>query len=210
MESIQTRPSFHSHSIILTTPIFILTTSLSLTFTYHSCMPLPYHPTPITMLIIHPQYPHYHAPIYHLPFFTTPHSMHGCHPHPSPPSLFLSLATILIPHPRARNLVDSAAHHAHVQLASTGIPKAARLHACVPCTQAAPSLIFLLCMRRQQGPCSSPATITRSSHAGIRASRHGGNISWMPRGCRRCSSLHGAADVGSLPLKRISRRRGKP
>ena len=42
------------------------------------------------------------------------------------------------------------------------------------------------------------------------SSRHGGNISWMPRDCRRYSSLHGAAGVGSLPLKRISRRRGKP
>ena len=154
MESIQTRPSFHSHSIILTT-------FLSLTFTYHSCMPLPYHPTPITMLIIHPQYPHYHAPIYHLPFVTTPHSMHGCHPYPSPPILFLSLAAILIPHPRARNLVDLAAHHAHVQLASTGIPKAARLHACVPCTQAAPSLFFFFAAYAAP---TRPLLLTRRHH----------------------------------------------
>ena len=69
---------------------------------------------------------------------------------------------------------------------------------------------FLLHTRRQRGPCSSPAAVTRSSHAGIRASRHDDNISWMPRDCRSRSSLHGAADVGSLPLKRISRRRGKP
>ena len=47
----------------------------------------------ITMLIIHPQYPHCHAPIYHLPFITTPHSMHGRHPHPSSPSLIFLLHT---------------------------------------------------------------------------------------------------------------------
>ena len=48
----------------------------------------------ITMLIIHPQYPHCHAPIYHLPFITTPHSMHGRHPHPSSPSLLPSPAAM--------------------------------------------------------------------------------------------------------------------
>ena len=93
----------------------------------------------------------------------TPHSMHGRHPHPSSPSLFLSLAVILLPHPHVRNLADLAAHHAHVQLASTGIPKAARLHACVPCTQAAPSLIFLLHAPHRQGACSSPATMAATS-----------------------------------------------
>ena len=146
-----------------------------------------------------PQYPHCHALIYQLHFITIRHSMHGRHPHLSSPSSFLSLVDILIPHPRARNLVYLAAHHARVQLVSTRTPKAARLHACVPCTQAAPSLIFfLLHAPRWQGPCSSLATITRSSHAGIRTSRHGGNISWMPRDCRHCSSLHGAAGGGSF------------
>ena len=102
----------------------------------------------ITVLIIHPQYPHRHAPIYQLHFITIPRSMHDRHRHPSSPSPFLSLAAIPIPHPHARNLVYLAAHHARVQLISTGTPKAARLHACVPCMQAAPSLIFFCCMHR--------------------------------------------------------------
>ena len=104
-------------------------------------------------------------------FVLTPHSMHGRHPHPSSPSLFLSLAAVLLPHPHERNLVDLAAHHVHVQLASTGTPKAARLHARVLCMQAAPSLIFLLRTWCQQGPCSSPAAITRSSQ-GTAAAAH--------------------------------------
>ena len=153
----------------------------------------------ITVLIIHPQYPHRHAPIYQLHFITIPRSMHGCHPHPSSQSPFLSLTAIPILHPRARNLVYLAAHHPRVQLISTGSPKAARLHACVPCMQAAPSLFFfLLHAPRRQGVCSSPATITRSSHAGICTSHHGGSISWIPRDCRHCSSLHGVAGGGSF------------
>ena len=124
----------------------------------------------------------------------TPHSMHGRHPHPSSPSLFLSLAAILLPHPRVRNLVDLAAHHAHVQLASTGTPKVARLHARVPCMQATPSLIFFVAYVAP----TRPLLLTSRHHP------------LQPRDCRRCPSLHGAADVGSLHLKRISRRRGKP
>ena len=118
----------------------------------------------ITVLIIHPQYPHCHAPIYQLHFITIPRSMHGCHPHPSSQSPFLSLTAIPILHPRARNLVYLAAHHPRVQLISTGSPKAARLHACVPCMQAAPSLIFFCCMHRvdkasapHQPPSPAPA-----------------------------------------------------
>ena len=108
----------------------------------------------ITMLIIHPQYPHCHAPIYQLHFITIPRSMHGRHPHPSSPSPFLSLTTIPIPHPYAWNLVYLAAHHARVQLISTGTPKVARLHAWDPCMQAAPPLTFSLHTLRQQGACS--------------------------------------------------------
>ena len=121
----------------------------------------------ITMLIIHPQYPHCHAPIYQLHFITIPRSMHGRHPHPSSPSPFLSLAAIPIPHPHARNLVYLAAHHARVQLISTGTPKAARLHVWDPCMQAASSLTSSLHAPRQQGACSphqppSPAPAMRA------------------------------------------------
>ena len=90
--------------------------------------------------------------------------MHDRHRHPSSPSPFLSLAAMPIPHPHARNLVYLAAHHARFQLISTGTPKVVRLHACVPCMQAAPSLIFFCCMHRvdkasapHQPPSPAPA-----------------------------------------------------
>ena len=41
-----THPSYPSY------PFFVFTTFLSLTFTYHSCTPLPYHPTPIATFLL--------------------------------------------------------------------------------------------------------------------------------------------------------------
>ena len=42
------------------------------------------------------------------------------------------------------------------------------------------------------------AACTASTRRLLLTSHHGGNMFWMPRDCRHCSSLHGAVDDGSF------------